>query len=684
MPYQIIHTFEGFLSKQQLDGMTVLLGRNEERLDVENIDILLEQRLIDLKEKGIDGIVVNVGGIGYLESREGWDLFLKGLILAASLDFKIWIYDEKGYPSGSAGGIVLKKKPQLEAKGIKHEKLKAVNGKFEFSFREKGDIKIICGVESYKYHSINSVKKNSSVEKINEWEAKRRIIEQNEKLEELDIYYMGVLYEGTHASRSFAEKRRYINLLSSEAVREFIKTTHERYREMLPEELFKKVDAFFTDEPSLMSVVMPEIDGTLTERIPVMDEPDANVPILPTVPYSKELEDILTQRYGLQLSELVPEIFSERNSPSVYKCIFWQAVSIVYEECYAKQMEEACESLGKRLTGHILCEDSPFENMIFHSNPFRILKHFHMPGVDLLSNKLQNINVFSHKLPFSSGFLKGVNGIMSETSDFAEQRFDGLEIATPAAMAAALSMQYVLGVREYSYYYDFRLRSKEEYAWANAVISRTCEFGKNFRPNPSIAIYCPYENFWSGYIPSSLELKYLLSIQLDYVKESQKDILQLCNELFYKNIQYIMVDESSIEELMQKNIRKVIIPKCRVISSNLMEAYDKGLVELYGDTVEFVFDDKEFKNMAGDFMPEAIEAIVESPLPFDYEEGALYESFEHDRFYIFNPTDTLLKIVSKCSMHMYDPFEDREETVKKDCVYWLPGGRAIFMCLSDV
>ena len=190
MIFQMIHTFEGFLGEQQKDGTDLVLGKNDESLIAETAGAVLQERLNQLKRCGIEGLVVNLGRAGYLETLEGLDLFLQGVRAALDMGFRLWIYDEKGYPSGSAGGQVLKNHRELEAMGIKY------NG---------------------------------------------------------GSYTISPLYEWTHPSRSFGEKRRYINLLHSDAVRRFIEMTHLRYASVMPAELFEPIEAFFTDEPSLMA-----------------------------------------------------------------------------------------------------------------------------------------------------------------------------------------------------------------------------------------------------------------------------------------------------------------------------------------------------------------------------------------------------------------------------------------------
>ena len=107
MAFQIIHSFEKFIDRFDDIDTAVDYGAN------------IEKCLIKLIDREIDGLVVKINKEnGYLECEENWSSFILSLRIAVKLGFRIWIYDEKGYPSGGAGGLVLRDNPELEAKGI--------------------------------------------------------------------------------------------------------------------------------------------------------------------------------------------------------------------------------------------------------------------------------------------------------------------------------------------------------------------------------------------------------------------------------------------------------------------------------------------------------------------------------------------------------------------------------------
>ena len=87
-------------------------------MDKENRRHALRQELARLKDVGYAGVVVNVHGDEYLENEEHWDELRYILKTADQMDLRLWIYDEKGYPSGLAGGLTLRSHPEWAAKGV--------------------------------------------------------------------------------------------------------------------------------------------------------------------------------------------------------------------------------------------------------------------------------------------------------------------------------------------------------------------------------------------------------------------------------------------------------------------------------------------------------------------------------------------------------------------------------------
>jgi len=147
-----------------------------------------------LKELGLGGIACNVDFKNYMLSEDNWDNLIRAVESCHEVGLVVWIYDEEGYPSGAAGGLVLKRNPAFEALALTYD---------------------------------NSQK---------------------------EPFALRAAYEHTHASNNFYAARRYPNLIDSRAVQCFIETTHDAYWNRLKKHFGKTIRALFTDEPSLMAV----------------------------------------------------------------------------------------------------------------------------------------------------------------------------------------------------------------------------------------------------------------------------------------------------------------------------------------------------------------------------------------------------------------------------------------------
>ena len=67
------------------------------------------------KARGLGGVVANVAFRGYLGSEANWKNLTKAVEAFAKLGMVVWIYDEEGYPSGSAGGLVVRENRDFQA-----------------------------------------------------------------------------------------------------------------------------------------------------------------------------------------------------------------------------------------------------------------------------------------------------------------------------------------------------------------------------------------------------------------------------------------------------------------------------------------------------------------------------------------------------------------------------------------
>ena len=160
-PLLIIHGFSP--AKDIPDGVRQIVGQPA----TSPAEAKRSRYFNDLKSLGLGGVVANVAFKDYMRSEESWQDLVAGVEACAKLGMTVWLYDEDGYPSGAAGGLVLKDNPAFEAS--------------ELAF-----------------------------------DASRP-----------DPFVVRPAYEFTHASNNYYAARRYVNLLDDRATRSFIAHTHE-------------------------------------------------------------------------------------------------------------------------------------------------------------------------------------------------------------------------------------------------------------------------------------------------------------------------------------------------------------------------------------------------------------------------------------------------------------------------
>lgn len=190
------------------------------------------------KDLGLGGVVTNVAFDRYMESEEHWKTLEAAVDACARLGLVVWLYDEVGYPSGAAGGLVLKEDRRFEALELAYDPARQ------------------------------------------------------------DPFVLRPSYEHTHATNNYHAARRYVNLLDGDAVRCFIGKTHEAYWGRLEPHFGKTIEAFFTDEPSLMAVNIGQLPENVRAKVRVQDPPDAAVQALARVPWGRDLPELYHRRYG--------------------------------------------------------------------------------------------------------------------------------------------------------------------------------------------------------------------------------------------------------------------------------------------------------------------------------------------------------------------------------------------------
>lgn len=285
----------------------------------------LRRQICEMAEKGWGSYFMHsrVGLVtGYL-SQEWMDLINACADEAEKTGTHAWLYDEDKWPSGFAGGEVPKKDKR------------------------------------YRSRALVLLKKGTKTE---------------DDTVLTSITYGGVDYEiccrVSPLGDSWFNGACYVDLMSPEAVREFINCTHERYKKSCGKHFGKAIPGIFTDEPCYL--------GYWRYNLPV-------------VPWSDFLPTFFKELNGYDIREKLPLLFFDMDGYQRVRFDFYDAATELFKKNFTKQYYEWCEKNNLIMTGHFMAEDTLFSQTMWSGDVMSHYEFMHWPGIDKLGRTIQEI-----------------------------------------------------------------------------------------------------------------------------------------------------------------------------------------------------------------------------------------------------------------------------------------------------
>jgi hypothetical protein len=301
-----------------------------------------------------------------------------------------------------------------------------------------------------------------------------------------------------------------------------------------------------------------------------IDPVDWEAPLFPSVPWSEEIEVEFLAEHGYALQPRVDALFEgDAAQARRVRRDFWATVSRLYAANFAGQAAQVCEALGVELSGHFLAEETILQHMVLHGDLLRALRHLHRPGVDLLTCNLDLFpnQIITHKTAQSAAFLSGRRRVMSETSDYFERYLGDCQGAPVGDILCAVALQYLLGVRDFCVYFEWRAMLPGEFGQVCEFLGRLLEIGGEAAYAPEVGVYFPIEYVWEHYTPvcpvdSGLASAPIFGTQVDLQSEPLAAISQVttetCRRLFYDNVQYVLCERQDLGRLAARGIATIL------------------------------------------------------------------------------------------------------------------------------
>lgn len=521
-----------------------------------------------LDKSGYGGVVANVGHENYLESEEQWQAFLKCLDDFRKRGMVFWIYDEKGYPSGKAAGLTLRDHPEYEALGVLYAETEGngtIHHKMPAGERVMGTISALAvPVQDGKYDLNKKVDLTDKVKP-----------EQSELLWDapdgnwrIMSFHVSRMYEGTHCVTNYSDPLPYINIIDRDAVAYFIKLTHDAYKQRCGDAINDYVQAFFTDEPSLMTLYLKKDDGLLSP-----------------IPWNRNFPEEFKARMGYEIIPKLPYLFVDCGEETIYTRLhFWKVVSELVEEYFYGQIQDWCRANGVASSGHALWEEHIFWHVGFEGDLYRDLRRMDIPGIDMLSSNPTQLARANHipipKFVSSVTHLSGAELCMSETSSHV-QTVSKLPCSFEQRLGT-INWQYVLGLTCVTSYYGVKEFSDEERKIFNEHIGRLGFMLTGGRHLADIAVFYPIHTAWRLFTPTNDIAQ--SGPHGEKAQRLNREFGTLSVELLANQRDFDYIDDQAIIESQIKDGRmevagesfiSVILPDTWVIPANVYRKLEK-------------------------------------------------------------------------------------------------------------
>ena len=476
-------------------------GRMEEK------EIRRQIRL--MKEMGFGGFFMHSrAGLSTPYLSEEWFACISAALdEAGKQGLTPYLYDEDRWPSGFAGGLVTCR----DRYKMKYLAVEAADTASNLSGEGHEVALFACRFD----------------EAGNDLLEFRRIFDRAESRGEKILRFFWKTYDDSAKFNNFC----YVDTLSREAITEFIRVTHEAYKSRYGKMFGKAIPAIFTDEPCCFFTAVTRL------------------------PWTEKLPERFLGKYHYDIEDHLPELFYACGREiSAVRWNFYDLVTELFVDAFARQIGGWCGKNGLQLTGHIQGEDYLEVQATYAGSAMRFYEHMGIPGVDVLTE---------HRNSFAA-----VKQCVSAARQFGRgRRLSELYACTgwdfPLAGHKALGdWQYAMGINfrcHHLAFYSMAGEAKRDYPasifyqspWYRVYRKMEDYFarlGSVLAPGREIRdllVIHPIESLWSVRLPSEVEAL----MNSGKLRPPDEDFLFLTQELLAENIDYDFGEEEILSRI---------------------------------------------------------------------------------------------------------------------------------------
>ena len=492
----------------------------------------VEARLEKAVRQGFGGVVCNMPwgpvskpvGQRYVEDESAWPGFVRQVELAKKAGLSLWLYDEWGWPSGSAGDLTLRGHPELEqtgwfyartdVKGGGKAELQMPPGRFQAAIAAELDAD---GKLTGKFVDIASAVRDDLPVPEQFARAKTKPVDATERPRlglaktraeiktgplvweaptgaDWRIYAIteDYVFECTQAEgKGMPVKFRYPNPLVKAATERFLEVNHGAYAKRLGDDLGKYFTATFCDEPS--------INARFSRPMPYR--------VLPSAPGLADRYRARTE--GRDIVRDIPylaDVAADGELSGRLRIAFWDEVGKMYAENFFGTISKWCRDHGFLSGGHLMGEERFAFHVAGYGNFFRCLKTLDCPSIDCLYSDPTRMPLTAALFAGSARELVGANRAMVEISSHVELHCQKPRVVGADEIQGALNRMLWSGINTFASYYEHYRYPDEVWRTINLRTARIATvFSEGGHSAAPVAVLLPIKDMMRVHVPLEVD-----------------------------------------------------------------------------------------------------------------------------------------------------------------------------------
>lgn len=308
---------------------------------------------------------------------------------AKKRDMKIWILDDKHFPTGYAAGLIETKYPERKKWYLADTTADIFGGKHPYTLNVRRMLKPVIGYwqigqpANYEERENNQLLAIIAVKFASENTFSEETIDLTDKYKDGSVEF--TLPEGQwrihilYKTRTDGGNEDYINMIDRVSAGTQIEGVYEAHYQHYKEEFGKTIAGFFSDEPELGNTKEVSYDAKVGKK---------GMPL----PWSEELEEMLKKRYKTGYQAYLPFLFAETDIMKLcpqMRYDYMDCVTRLYEKDFSCQIGDWCREHGVEYIGHVV-EDNGTHSRTGHGpgHWFRAMAGQDMAGIDVIGSQV--------------------------------------------------------------------------------------------------------------------------------------------------------------------------------------------------------------------------------------------------------------------------------------------------------